>query len=114
MALSDAALVVGSTAIKNAITHAQAHSGARGASGTTNVVGSRVAVTAAAVDADGDITFTAAFTGLNANQAIAEISYWSAATNGTYYGGAAVGSGDTQANAAGAYTANVTENGVAS
>ena len=33
---------------------------------------------------------------------MAEVSYWSAATDGTYRGGAVL-SGDTQANAAGQY-----------
>lgn len=103
MALSDAALVLGANAIDAAITHMQLHSGARGAAGTTNAVGSRVAVNGT-VDADGDISYTnVAFTGLSANQAVAEVSYWSASTGGTYYGGAAL-TGDTTANSAGEYT----------
>lgn len=101
--LNDPILVVGATAIKNAITHFQLHSGARGAAGTTNAVGSRVAVTGA-VDSDGDITWTnVAFTGLAANQAVAEVSFWSASTGGTYYGGGTL-TGDATANSAGEYT----------
>lgn len=114
MALNDAALVVAANAVDGAITHMQLHSGARGAAGTTNAVGSRVAVNGT-VDADGDITWTnVAFTGLSANQAVAEVSYWSAASGGTYYGGAAL-TGDTAANSAGEYTVtSVTETSTAS
>jgi hypothetical protein len=114
MALNDAALVLAANAVDGAITHMQLHSGARGAAGTTNQVGSRVAVNGS-VDADGDITWTnVAFTGLTANQAVAEVSYWSASTGGTYYGGAAL-TGDATANAAGEYTVtSVTETSTAS
>lgn len=103
MTLSDAALTTGATAIKNAISHFQLHSGAPGAAGTTNVVGSRVA-SSGTVDADGDITWSSiAFTGLSANQPVAFVSYWSASTGGTFQGSAAL-TGDTTANAAGEYT----------
>ena len=114
MALNDAAVVVGANAIDAVIAFFQLHSGARGASGTTNQVGTRVAVNGS-VDADGDITWSNVnFTGLNANQAVAEVSYWSASTSGTYYGGTAL-SGDTTANAAGEYTVtSVAENSTAS
>lgn len=114
MALSDAALVVGATAIKNAITHLQLHSAAPGGSGTTGAVGSRVASTGT-VDADGDITWSnISFTGLTANQTVAYVSYWSASTGGTFHGSGAL-SGDTSANAAGEYTVtSVTETSTAS
>jgi len=111
--LNDPALVVGANAIDVAITHFQLHSGARGAAGTLLAVGTRVAVNGV-VDADGDIVWTStAFTGLPANQAVAEVSYWSALTAGTYYGGAAL-TGDATANAAGEYTVtSVTETSTA-
>jgi hypothetical protein len=114
MALNDAALVVAANAIDGVIHYMQLHSGARGGSGTTNVVGSRVAVDAS-VDGDGDLTWVGvAFTGLPANQAVAEVSYWSASSGGTYYGGSAL-SGDAAANAAGEYTVtSVTETSTAS
>lgn len=114
MALSDAALVLAATAVDTAVTHMQLHSGARGAAGTTNAVGARVAVNGS-VDADGDITWsTVAFTGLPAGQAVAEVSYWSAATGGTYLGGAVL-TGDTTANSAGEFTVtSVTETSTAS
>lgn len=114
MALNDAALVLAANAVDGAITHMQLHSGARGADGTTNAVGSRVAVNGT-VDGDGDITWSnVAFTGLTASQAVAEVSYWSASSGGTYYGGAAL-TGDATANAAGEYTVtSVTESSTAS
>lgn len=103
MALNDAALVLAANAVDTAITHFQLHSGARGAAGTTNQVGTRVAVNGT-VDGDGDITWTnTAFTGLTANQAVAEVSYWSASSGGTYYGGTTL-TGDATANSAGEYT----------
>ena len=112
--LNDAALTVAANAVESAITHMQLHSGARGSAGTTNAVGTRVAVNGA-VDADGDITWSnVAFTGLTGGQTVAEVSYWSAATGGTYYGGHPL-SGDTTANAAGEYTVtSIAENGSAS
>ena len=114
MALNDAALTIGATAIKNVITHMQLHSTNVGGAWGTGAVGSRVASTGA-VDADGDITWTnVAFTGLTANQAIGGVSYWSASTGGTNYGGAAV-TGDATANSAGEYTlTSVAENSTAS
>lgn len=114
MALSDAALVVAANALDTAVTHMQLHSGAPGAAGTSNVVGSRVAVNGT-VDGDGDITWSSvAFTGLTASQAVSHVSYWSASTSGTFYGSAAL-SGDTAANAAGEYTVtSVTETSSAS
>lgn len=110
MALNDAALVLAANAVDGAITHMQLHSGARGAAGTSNVTSAaRVAVNGT-VDGDGDITWTnVAFTGVAASGAVAEVSYWSALTGGTYYGGATL-TGDATANAAGAYTVtSVTE-----
>ncbi len=111
MALNDAALVVGATAIKNAITHLQLHSS--GTNPAANAVGSRVASTGS-VDADGDISWTnVAFTGLSANQAVASVSYWSASSGGTAYGITTL-TGDATANSAGEYTVtSVTETSTA-
>lgn len=108
--LNDAATVVGSTAVKNVITHMQLHSTNVGGAWGTGAVGSRVAVTGS-VDADGDITWgPVAFTGLSANQAVGGISYWSASSGGTNYGGSAT-TGDATANSAGEYTVTlVSEN----
>jgi hypothetical protein len=107
--LNDTALVTAANAVDGAITHMQLHSGARGASGTANVIGTRVAVNGT-VDGDGDITWSnIAFTGLAADQPVAEVSYWTAVSAGTYYGGATL-TGDATANSAGEYTVtSVTE-----
>lgn len=114
MALNDAALVVGATAIKNGITHLQLYSAATNSAGTTNTIGSRVASTGS-VDADGDITWSSiAFTGLSASQAVHSVGYWSASSAGTFYG-VTVLTGDATANAAGEYTVtSVTETSTAS
>lgn len=99
--LNDAALVVGANAIDVAITHFQAHSS--GTNPAANAVGSRVAVNGT-VDADGDITWTGVnFTGLGANGPVTYVSYWSASSAGTSYGGF-VPSGDTTANSAGEFS----------
>lgn len=114
MALNDAALVVGATAIKNGITHLQLYSAATNAAGTTNAIGTRVASTGT-VDADGDISWTTInFTGLTANQAVHSVGYWSASSAGTFYG-VSVLTGDATANSAGEYTVtSVTETSTAS
>lgn len=104
MALNSPALVVGATAIKNAILYMQLHSAAPGAAGTTAAVGSRVAATGTVNGSTGAITWSnVAFTGLAANQAVSYVSYWSAATAGTYYGNDLL-TGDATANSAGEYT----------
>ena len=115
MALNDAGLVLAANAVDTGIGFMQLHSSATGPTWATAAVGSRVAVDGT-VDGDGDITWTnIAFTGLTANQAVAAVSYWSASTGGTCYGGSTLGGGsDTAANAAGAYTVtSVTETGTA-
>lgn len=114
MALNDAALVLAANAVDTAITHFQLYSGAPGGAGTSNAVGSRVAVNGT-VDGDGDISWTnTAFTGLSANQTVAYVGYWSASSGGTYYGASAL-TGDGTANSAGEYTVtSVTETSTAS
>lgn len=114
MALNDAALTTGATAIEAEITHMQLHDSNVGGSWGTGAVGSRVAVSGS-VDSDGDITWSnIAFTGLGASQAIGGISYWTASSGGSNRGGSAV-TGDATANAAGEYTVtSVTETGTAS
>lgn len=106
MALSNAAMVVAANALRSAMTHAQLHSGAAGAAGTTNVTSAgRQAVTWSAATADGDfgLSSSLAFTGGAASGAVAEVSLWSASSGGTFYGNFAV-TGDTTFNAAGEYT----------
>jgi hypothetical protein len=114
VALNDAALVLAANAVDTAITHMQLYSAATNGTGTTNAVGSRVAVNGT-VDADGDITWTnTAFTGLTASQAVHSVGYFTASTGGTFYG-VTVLTGDATANSAGEYTVtSLTETGTAS
>lgn len=101
--------------IETTITHLQLHNGAPGAGYTANVVtGGRVAASGK-VAGNNAITLTGTWTGvLPANQTITHVSYWTASTAGTNYGGATISSGDTSANAAGDFVVNVTETGSAS
>lgn len=100
MALDLTALVIGGTAINAAVDGMRIHSGARGATGTNNRVGSLVSVTGT-VASDGDIIWSnVTFTGLTPFQTVAELSYYSGST---YRGGGAPSGGDTAANAAGVY-----------
>jgi hypothetical protein len=113
MALNDAALVIGANAIDAAITHMQAHSADPGSDGAGFEIGSRTAVNGT-VDGDGDISWTSvAFTGLGASATFWGVSYWSASSSGTCYGTLARTTGDTTANAAGAYTFTGTETSTA-
>ena len=121
MAFAGATLALGSTTMRDSITHFQLHNGPRGAEGTTNAIGARVAVSGAPGTVNGTtgaITWPGPYLvqSLTANQGLAggatnfEVSYWSAGTGGTYRGGATL-TGDTSANAAGDYTiTSVTEN----
>ena len=115
MTLNDAALTTGATAIKNEVTHLQAHNGAPGAAGTANVVGTRAAA-AGTVDADGDITWVANFTGLPSNGPVTHLSYWTAATNGATRGSVPTNAatGDVAANFAGEFTGTAVETSTAS
>lgn len=109
--LFDSALVVAGTAVKNAITHMQLHSGDPGAAGTANVTSAPRVAIAGTVDADGDINWAnTQFTGVASNGAATWVSYWTALTGGTCHGKSQISVGDTAANAAGQYTAlSVTE-----
>lgn len=110
MALNASSLVLAGTAVRDGITHFQLHSAAPGGTGTNAAVGTRVASTGTVNGTTGAITWSSiAFTGLAANQGVTHVSYWNAVTGGTFRGSAAL-TGDTAANAAGAYTVNsVTE-----
>jgi hypothetical protein len=106
MALADAAMIVAANALRSAITHAQLHSGAPGAAGTTNVTSAaRQAVSWSSATSDGDFGLASAlnFTGVAASGAVQYVSLWSAPTSGTFYGSYAL-TGDATANAAGEYT----------
>lgn len=82
--------------------YAQAHTGDPGSAGTSNVsTAGRQAVTWT-VDADGDLSLTAtvSFTGGAASGPCTWLSFWSAASNGTWRGNYQL-TGDTAFNAAG-------------
>lgn len=113
MALSDAALVIGSNAIALAITHMSLHTTGAVTSSTNESTAARVAVNGT-VDADGDITWSnVAFTGGAASGPVVRVGYWSDITGGTYYGGSLL-TGDAAFNAAGAHTVtSVTETSTA-
>lgn len=113
MALNDPALVIGATAIKNAITHLSLHTTGAVTSSTNESTAARVASTGT-VDGDGDITWTnVAFTGGAASGPVVRVGYWSAITGGTYYGGSLL-TGDPTFNSGGAYTVtSVTETSTA-
>lgn len=105
MALNDAALDVAGEAIAAAITHLQFHSGAPGAAGDQNVIsGGRFPVTL--VSTDGDLSLSAQVdgTGLTPETPVANISFWSASSSGTYYGFVPLTSGDAATNASGEYS----------
>lgn len=114
MPMNPSALVIAGNAVDAAITHAQAHSAAPNAAGSTNTIGARVAVNGT-VDANGNIGFTGvAFTGLGANAAFWGVSWHTASTGGTCHGTTQRTTGDTTANAAGEYSFSGTLNQTAS
>lgn len=106
MALNDAALNAGMTAIKNLITHVSLHTATPDATGSNASAASRKPVTWGTV-ATGDVssTGTISFTGGAANGPVTHVGFWSASTAGTFYGSQAL-TGDATFNAAGEY--NVT------
>ena len=104
MALVEAGLNVGASAIRTAITHIGLATADPGATGTNPSAAARQAATWSAVAA-GDFSLSAPveFTGGAANGAVTHATLWSAATGGTYYGSVAL-TGDTTFNSAGEYT----------
>lgn len=103
MALNGPILVVGSTAIEAAIGALQLYSDVTDVDGVANAVGARVAVDGA-VDSAGNITWTDVdFTGLDPEQPVPLVGFWSALTGGTFYGTADL-TGDPAASAAGEHT----------
>jgi hypothetical protein len=114
MALNDAALVLAANAVDTAITHMSLHTTGAVTSSGNESTAARQAVNGT-VDADGDITWTnVSFTGGAASGPVVRVGYWSAASAGTYYGGALL-TGDATFNAAGEYVVtSVTETSTAS
>jgi len=113
MAMTDALLTVGATAIAADVKALQLHTTAPNASGVGGELGSRVAVTGAS-DADGDITWAGAWTGLTPGATVWGVTYWTATSAGTYRGNNVRTTGDSTVNAAGEFNYTATETGVAS
>jgi len=103
MALLDALLNIGATAMGNAATHLALHSADPGATGLNPTTAARVAAGWGA-PANGDLTISnKAFTGGAANGSVTHVGFWSAATGGTFYGSQSI-TGDLTFNSAGEYT----------
>jgi len=108
MPKSNANLQAGATAMRALETHAQLHTGAPGAAGTSNVSSaSRVAVTWSSVSGSGNYELAAplAFTGGTPNGACTHISFWNQSSGGAFQGSYVL-DGDATFNAAGEYTVN--------
>lgn len=104
MALTDATLQALGNELASLITHLSLHTAAPDGTGSNQSAAARQAVTWS-VDADGDLTLSAAvaFTGGAASGACTHVGLWSASTGGTFRGSYAL-TGDQTFNAAGEYT----------
>lgn len=103
MALNDAAQVIAGDAVAAAITHISLHTTGPVTSSADESTAARQPVTWT-VDADGDLSVAdVAFTGGAPSGPAVRVGYWSAATGGTYYGGALL-TGDQTFDANGDYT----------
>ena len=112
MPLTDTTLQALGNHLATLITHVSLHTANPGTTGTNVTTASRQPVTWS-VDADGDLTATAAlnFTGGAAGGPVTYIGFWSASTGGTFRGSQIL-TGDTTFNAAGEYTVTgITING---
>lgn len=115
MALNDTILNVGNAAAQAAMTHMSLHTAQPDGTGSNASAAARQAITWVTA-ANGDMVITADlnFTGGTASGACTHIGFWSASTNGTFYGWLPL-TGDQTFNAAGEYTVTgVTITGTAS
>lgn len=112
MAFTDATLKVGADAIAAHVTYWSVHTTGAVTSSANESTAPREAVTWS-VDADGDLTASADFTGGAASGPAVRIGYWTASSGGTYCGGFLC-TGDTAFNAAGEFSASGTETGTSS
>jgi len=103
MALNNASLNTGGSAIAAGYPYLSLHTTGAVTSSTSESTAARVAASWT-VSAGGNLTASnVAFTGGTANGAVVRVGYWSAATGGTYGGGALL-TGDQTFNSAGQYT----------
>jgi acetylornithine/succinyldiaminopimelate/putrescine aminotransferase len=109
MALLDATLDIGMTAIAGACGYLALHSADPGTTGANPTSAARVAATWS-TSTNGDIVTTnKAFTGGAASGAVLYVGFWSAATGGTFRGSQIIptsAGNDLAFNAAGNYTLN--------
>lgn len=105
MALNDALLNIGASAMQAAATHGALYTAAPNAAGTTNLTtaGRQALTWETAANGDMVITADAAFTGGAASGACTVLGLWSAGSGGTFYGYLPL-TGDATFNAAGEYT----------
>jgi hypothetical protein len=102
--LNGAGMNLAANALIAGLAYAQIHDGDPGASGTDNIASStRVAINwTSPTDGDFGLDDALEFTGITANGDATHVSFWSAATSGTYYGYEEL-TGDTTANSAGEF-----------
>lgn len=106
MPLNNAAMLVGATAIKNAMGYMQLHNGDPGDSYTANVTSAAreaISWTTPTNDGDFDLADSVDFTGITPNQAVPWVTCWSALNGGTCYGKFEL-VGDTTANSIGEFS----------
>lgn len=104
MPFSNAALNVGASAMRTAITHASTHTATPDGTGSNEGTATRQAITwGSASNGDFSLGANIAFDDGGDSEAVAAIGLWSADTGGTWYGYFAP-TGDSAFNAAGSYT----------
>jgi len=87
--LTDAARAAAVAGIKNSVVYAQLHTGAAGASGTSNIAtGGRKIIVWGTVTPAGELNISSPlnFTGGASNGAVHSVTLWSALIGGTFYG----------------------------
>lgn len=101
MALTTARLNAAIDAAASGITHAQLHTGAPGAAGTSNVAAgvSRAALTGVGSASAAADSWTGSFTIPGAGGPFTHVSFWTASSGGTFMGDAALTPSETFAGA---------------
>lgn len=115
MALNDTILNIGNAAMQTSMAYAAIHTAQPNTSGSNESAADRKAITwETAASGDLVVTTDLEFTGGTGSGAATHIGFWSAETDGTFYGWLAL-TGDQTFNAAGEYTVSgVTITGTAS
>lgn len=115
MAINDTLLNIGNAAMQAVALYMSTHTDTPDATGSNEGTGTRQSITwETAASGDMIVTTDVEFTDLGTSEAVEHIGFWSAATDGTFYGSLPV-TGDQTANSAGEYTVTgVTITGTAS